>query len=322
MSQTAAGTRSDHKPVLAVNANTAHSLKQPFAHGALGIMIQRTCACALFVVWTFPAFPDGRCAQFGHRKPAGNFLILKQPVCGPDIDIRKNVKDHRRRQETCSEPPSVAFHGPDQTISGKISLFLCQKVQCKRAHQPRLSVCIQRIFFRSHQFLIGLPAAFVVLAEQRGVGFISESLRQLRHNAHDISRVRGGNLGMRRTKIRPLEHADIGRFRPFAVALSLIDKILAILLGKRDLRSENRHGFSAASDHETGIPRHTRIKGFQKSVIAKHLFKTPRIQNTDIRPANGTVHAPHVEIRAAVGHDMRQTTVSALPVINVVQIFP
>ena len=84
--QVPAGPGRDHEAVLPFHLDAAAGVKQPFAHSALGIVVQAGNARIAF--WPLPGFPDGHGSALGHGQPAGDFLVFQQAVGVFDIHVR------------------------------------------------------------------------------------------------------------------------------------------------------------------------------------------------------------------------------------------
>ena len=61
--------------VLPCDIYSAHRAEQPLANGTLGIVVER--GYAVLRRSALPRLPDGVCAVFGHKQPAGHLLVFK-----------------------------------------------------------------------------------------------------------------------------------------------------------------------------------------------------------------------------------------------------
>ena len=214
------------------------------------------------------------------------------------------------------------LQGLDQSLFGEFCLLRSQKLQGQGSHQLCLAMGVQGVFALGDQLLIGFFAAFMVSAEQ--LDFLGGAVffRSLGHDAQDVSGVGGGYLRVGGAEIRPMERSHIHRLRPLAVALTHVDEIFPVFPGKADVFREQGHFLAAPADHETGIPHHGGIIGFQKTFVPVDLCEFAGVEDTDVRPAHRAVHGAHVEIGAAVRGDVGQLAAFLLPIVNIPQVFP
>ena len=128
---------------------------------------------------------------------------------------------------------------------------------------------------------------------------------------------------MRGYEILPVKAAvHVDRLRPLAVALARIDEVLLRFFGELQFFRKKRHLLAAAAFHEAGVFCHAVVVLAEDRFVLINIRIALRDQDTHIGPADGTVHGPHIEVRAAVGSNVRKPSVLLLPVVNVVQIFP
>ena len=316
-----AGPRRDRKAVLARDADAAHRREQPFHDRALGIVVER--GHALLRVRALPALPDRGRASFRHRQPAGDLLVLEQPIRRFKVIVGEHIQDQRRRKKARAEPPAVVLQRFDQPLFRKFGLLFVQQLHIQRPDKLRLPVGVQRVGPGGDQLTIGRRAALGIAAEFFCIFLMAELVRDLAHQAHDVRRVGRRDLGVGIDEVLPAEaSADLDGLGPLAVALAHVDEIFPRLFGESDLLGEDRRGFADASFHEAGVLRHAVVGLAKDRFVLIDLRVAPGDQHAHVRPADRAVHRPHIEVRAALRRDVRQSAVLFLPVVDVAQVLP
>ena len=136
------GQRRDGESILSVHADAAHGLEQPLADRALGVVVERADT-ALGGVGALPGLPDGGRAGLRHGEPAGDLLVLQQPVGRLRIDLLQHAQDQRRGEKARAQPPAVVLQRFQQALFGVCRLFLVQQSEGQRPDQLGLPVGIQ-----------------------------------------------------------------------------------------------------------------------------------------------------------------------------------
>ena len=144
---------------------SAHRAEQPLANRTLWIVVER-CYTALCRS-ALPRLPDGVCAVFGHKQPAGHFFIFKQFIGIINIDVCKYIQNKRSWQKACAKSPTVIIKCLDKSFLCKFRTVFVKQIHKQRSYQLCLSVCVKRIIFFCYQLSVSLFATVRIFLEQR-----------------------------------------------------------------------------------------------------------------------------------------------------------
>ena len=255
MGKVPARVRRNGKVIAAVHPDAAHCAEQPFDHGTLGIMIQRGNAVVLGGV-ALPCFPDGGRTAFGHKQPAGHFLVFQKTVSGVYVDFRQHRQNQRRGQKARADTPAEALQRRKQAFLRVAAPGFVQQVKRQRAHKLCLPVGIQGIQRRAAQCLIAFAAACGKGAVGCGFLLVAERRLHFRHTVHHMGGVGGGGFGVRHGAVLPCHVVDALRLCPFAVGLPIVGKIFLVLPVQPGAACGGVP-FAAALLHKAGIAAHT-----------------------------------------------------------------